>query len=362
MAMTSRLFYFALCAVFCSQLRAQESPFSNAGPLKVVVVDSVTLKDDTRGRTIETLVRYPSGPGAFPVIVFSHGSLSNKETFGPTSEHWASHGYVVIHPNHADARGGAGRIGRDRIAGQQESGGTDKENPNRTNSNKKENRRGAGLVIGGLGGGANMGRIERIKDITSVLDSLDQVETQIPSLKGRLNRDAIAVAGHSFGAYVAQCHGGVKTLIEGKLENLSDPRVKCVVPISAQAESESYGLTAESWTDASKPAMHITGTRDRSAPDRPGGQFGDVSTKLIPFERSPQGGKYLLIIEGATHVSFGGKIGRLRGGADAAGLTKTVSLAFLEAYLKQDVEAKAWLDGQASATWLGSQAKLQRKL
>lgn len=153
-----------------------------------------------------------------------------------------------------------------------------------------------------------------------------------------------------------------KTLIEGKLENLSDPRVKCVVPISAQAESESYGLTAESWTDASTPAMHITGTRDRSAPDRPGGQFGDASTKVIPFERSPQGGKYLLIIEDATHVSFGGRMGRLRGGADAAGLTKSVSLAFLEAYLKQDVEAKAWLDGEASATWLGSQAKLQRKL
>jgi len=212
--MTSRLFYFALCAVFCSQLRAQESPFSNAGPLKVVVVDSVTLKDDTRGRTIETLVRYPSGPGSFPVIVFSHGALSNKEAFGPASEHWASHGYVVIHPNHADARSGTntGGMRRTRFGGQQESGGTDKENPNRTNSNKQENRRGAGLVIGGLGGGANMGRIERIKDITSVLDSLDQVETQIPSLKGRLNRDAIAVAGHSFGAYVAQCHGGVKTL------------------------------------------------------------------------------------------------------------------------------------------------------
>lgn len=363
--MTSRLFYFALCAVFCSQLREQDSRYSTAGPHKVIVVASVALKDDTRGRTIETLVRYPSGPGAFPVIVFSHGSLSNKETFGPASEHWASHGYVVIHPNHADARSGTntGGMRRIRFGGEQESGGTDEGKPNRTNSNQQANRGGAGLIIGGFGGAAsNTGRVERIKDITSVLDALDQVETQIPSLKGRLNRDAIAVAGHSFGAYVAQCHGGVKTLIEGKLENLSDPRVKCVVPISAQAESESYGLTAESWTDASTPAMHITGTRDRSAPDRPGGQFGDASTKVIPFERSPQGGKYLLIIEDATHVSFGGRMGRLRGGADAAGLTKSVSLAFLEAYLKQDVEAKAWLDGEASATWLGSQAKLQRKL
>jgi predicted dienelactone hydrolase len=77
---------------------------------------------------------------------------------------------------------------------------------------------------------------------------------------------------------------------------------------------------------------------------------------------SPQGGKYLLVIEGATHVSFGGKLGRLRGGVDAAGLTKSVSLAFLDAYLKQDVQAKAWLNGQPSTAWLGSQAKLQRKL
>lgn len=82
----------------------------------------------------------------------------------------------------------------------------------------------------------------------------------------------------------------------------------------------------------------------------------------MPFERSPQGGKYLLIIEGATHVSFGGKMGRQRGRADAAGLTKAVSLAFLEAYLKQDLAAQAWLEGQASNTWLASQAMLRRKL
>jgi predicted dienelactone hydrolase len=123
-----------------------------------------------------------------------------------------------------------------------------------------------------------------------VLDSLDQVEAQIPALWGKLLQEAVAVAGHSFGAFVAQCHGGVKTLADGRLENLSDPRAKCVVCISAQGESQSYGLTAGSRTEARTPAMHITGTRDRSAPDRPGGQMGDVSTKVVPFERSPAGG------------------------------------------------------------------------
>jgi hypothetical protein len=52
----------------------------------------------------------------------------------------------------------------------------------------------------------------------------------------------------------------------------------------------------------------------------------------------------------------------MRGGADAAGMTKTVSLAFLDAYLKRDAEAKSWLDGQSATTWLGARAKFRRKL
>lgn len=337
--MPTRLTYAILLSILsvhlCRSISAHESPYSTPGESKVIVVETIKLEDKKRGKNIETLVRYPDGVGPFPIIIFSHGSLSNKEAFGPASEHWASHGYVVIHPNHTDARNSI------------------------TTGGMSQSR------FGGAGG--NSGRVERIKDVTSVLDALNQVETQIPALKGKLNRDAVAVAGHSFGAYVAQCHGGVKTLVDGKLQNLSDPRVKCVVPISAQGESQSYGLTAESWTDANTPAMHITGTRDRSAPDRPGGQFGDVTTKVVPFDRSPHGGKYLLIIEGATHISFGGRLGRMqssrmRSDADAASLTKSISLAFLEAYLKQDLDAKAWLDGQHSAAWLGSQAKLQRKL
>jgi predicted dienelactone hydrolase len=210
-----------------------------------------------------------------------------------------------------------------------------------------------------VGGNA---RIDRVKDITSILDALDQLERQVPPVKGKLDRGAIAVAGHSFGAFVAQCHGGVRTLVDGKLTSLADSRVKCVVPISAQGESENFGLTAESWAEAHTPALHITGTRDRSMPQRPGGEMGDVSTKVVPFERSPAGDKYLLIIEGATHVSFGGRLGMMRGGADAAGMTKTVSLAFLDAYLKRDAEAKSWLDGQSATTWLGARAKFRRKL
>lgn len=341
----------SLCVALCDSVLAGDAPWSGAGPYKVGTIASLQLTDAVRGRTINVLVRYPEGPGPYPVIIFSHGSFSNKDTFSPASEHWAGYGYVVIHPNHADARGGT-------LAG----GLAGRPSPDQTRS--RSALIGRSGFFGGGAGVANGGtsRIERIRDISSVLDSLDQVEAQIPALRGKLLQEAVAVAGHSFGAYVAQCQGGVKTLVDGRLENLSDPRVKCVVPISAQGESQSYGLTGDSWTEARTPAMHITGTRDRSAPNRPGGQMGDVRTKVVPFERSPAGGKYLLIIEGATHLSFGGRLGDNRGGADAVSLTKIMSLAFLEAYLRHDEEAKAWLDGEASSRWIDTQAELKRKL
>ncbi|MFM7039250.1 MAG: alpha/beta hydrolase family protein [Planctomycetaceae bacterium] len=352
MRLTRMLAAWIPCVAWCCSVFADDSAWSVAGPHDVVTIAGIQLRDVNHDRAIEVLVRYPDGPGPFPLVIFSHGSLSNNQAFGAASEHWASHGYVVIHPNHADSRENDRSGG---FNGGQSAGSTKAGNP--------PIRRGGGAGIAGFGGpNSGAGRIERIRDVTSVLDALDQLEAQIPPLKGKLNQDAIAVAGHSFGAYVAQCHGGVKTQVDGRLTDLSDSRVKCVVPISAQGESQSYGLTADSWMEAVTPAMHITGTRDRSAPDRPGGQLGDVKNKVIPFERSPAGGKYLLIIEGATHVSFGGRLGNIRGRVDAAGLTKVVSLVFLDAWLRNDAEARAWLDGEASVQWLNSQAQLKRKL
>lgn len=344
---------------------AEGVAYEAAGKHKVVTVASVLLEDAARAKAIEVLVRYPEGGGRFPVIVFSHGALSSKEAFGPAGEHWASHGYVVIHPNHADARGGevGGGLGGGRLRGLREAGDRSAEALGGEGSDGRQGNREAGRLLGRLegvvGGDA---RLDRIKDITSILDAFEKLEAKVPALEGKLDRQSIAVAGHSFGAFVAQCHGGVRTLVNGKLTNLADPRVKCVVPISAQGESQTFGLIAESWAEARLPAMHITGTRDRSMPDRPGGQMGDVGTKMVPFERSPAGGKYLLVIEGATHVSFGGRVVNIRGGVDPAALTKSVSLAFFDAYLKHDDEAKAWLDREGATEWLGTQGKLRRKL
>ncbi len=346
----------ALVLAGAGPLRANDGQVGagKTGSFKVQTAASITLKDAKRDKSLETLVRYPVGDGPFPVIVFSHGAMANKEAFTEASEYWSSHGYIIIHPNHADASAGMGNR-RGGLQGARTAG------PNAAAEAAPVTRPAAdrGGALRSLLGGA--GRIERIKDVTSVLDALDQVEAQIPALKGKINRDAIGVAGHSFGAFVAQCQGGAKVMIDGVLTDLSDPRIKAVVPISAQGVSSTFGLTEQSWDKAVTPALYITGTRDTGTPDKPGQPMQDVTWKKVPFESSPKGSKYLLVIEGANHLSFGGKLGHRAGGADAATLTKVVSLTFFDAYLKHNQDALSSLNGQGTADYVGKDGAFSKK-
>ena len=53
-----------------------------------------------RGRELPLRIRVPDAPGTRAAILFSHelgGSVDGGRTWG---EHWASHGFVVIHLQH----------------------------------------------------------------------------------------------------------------------------------------------------------------------------------------------------------------------------------------------------------------------
>lgn len=82
------------------------------------------------------------------------------------------------------------------------------------------------------------------------------------------------------------------------------------------------------------PMMTMTRSLDKGA----GGQGPEWKQELFKF--CPAGGKYLVFIEGANHVSFGGNGSRDAGITDAV---KRSTLAFWDAYLKDDDAAKASL-------------------
>jgi predicted dienelactone hydrolase len=287
-----------------------------AGPLAICVADDLTLHDEARGKNLPYKVSFPDGDGLYPVIVFSHGFGGHKDAFAAISRHWASHGYIVIHPTHAD---GMQRRQFDRAAG----GGP-------------YGRLGMGGLVRGLNDPVRIA--DRVADIVLLMDSLAEIAKATPALAGRIDAERIGVGGHSFGAYTAMLIGGVTVdLGGGRGRSFRDERVRCILPISAQGTGQ-QGLTERSWAGLTIPMMTITGTRDRGV----GGQ--GVEWKKEPYAFSSPGDKYLVVIDGANHLSFGGAL-RPRG-EEITGILKLGSTRFWDAWLKNSQPARDYLQSE----------------
>jgi predicted dienelactone hydrolase len=305
----------------------------------------VTLLDAKRGRSVECRIHFPGAGDALPLIVFSHGFGGDRTAFTAISQHWADHGYVVVHPSHQD---GFGRSGAKKGAAK-----ADEESAPTVGGRR------AGALRGNLAGGGLAGlmsdpaKVEgRVRDVTFILDALGQIYEKVPALKGRIDVSRVGVGGHSYGAYTSMLIGGVTVDLGGqKARSFGDPRVRCILPVSAQGTGQ-QGLTEGSWKNLKLPMMTITGSRDQGA----GGQGSEW--KKEPFTFSPPGDKYLLFIEGANHVSFGGFGGRE---SDITRVVKAATLAYWDAYLRGDAGAKASLQNGGVMKPFAGKASLQSK-
>jgi predicted dienelactone hydrolase len=92
------------CLVALSPVFAAEGRTPDPGTLRVAAVREMVLHDAARGKDLKLRVSYPAGDGPFPVVVWSHGAFGTKDNYQPLVEFWASHGYVVVQPNHSDSR------------------------------------------------------------------------------------------------------------------------------------------------------------------------------------------------------------------------------------------------------------------
>lgn len=285
-------------------------------------MEDISLRDAKRGLDIKCRVHFPAQGEKLPLILFSHGFGADRTAFSPIAQHWADHGYVVVHPSHIDGFG-------------------------------KSKGKGGDLPAGGLPAllkNAALKIENRVGDLTFLLDSLDQLAAKLPALGDRIDRSRIGIGGHSLGAFTTMLIGGVTADIgEVKARSFKDARVRCILPISGQGTGQ-QGLTESSWSALTIPMLTMTGSLDKGA----GGQGPEW--KKEPFKLSPAGDKYLVFIEGANHTSFGGT----RPG-DITEAVKASTLAFWDAYLKEDSAAKASLkSGSVFDAWKAS-ASLQAK-
>ncbi len=294
------LFFVGIC-LWSWPAWCQFTPVS--GPYKVLAIEPIVLHDLARHKSIPLKIYYPDSPGRFPVIVFSHGALASKDSYSSLGQYWASFGYVSIHPSHADSILDSGFRGTVRQA--------------ISDPRACENRP---------------------KDISFILDSLTHVEDFAPQLAGRLDLRHIGVAGHSFGAYTAALVGGTTVLLPGAsgAQSFADNRVSAVVLLSPQGEGH-LGLTADSWDHLKLPMLLMYGSLDF-------GPFGESPAwRNEAFEMAPPGDKYDVELEGATHMEFAG-LAKIGAPPDRIfQCVKFETLAFWNAYLKQDPVARQYL-------------------
>ncbi|HSE62171.1 MAG TPA: hypothetical protein VLG15_01030 [Thermoanaerobaculia bacterium] len=289
------------------------------GPFRVEEGGEVVFHDYRRAKDLRVTVSYPSGDGPFPVVVFSHGAGGNGNYPYPLTRFWTSHGYVCLHPTHADSvsLGPAARVG----------GPVEWEN--------------------------------RARDLSFVLDSLSELAGQVPALAGRMDSARIGVAGYSYGGHSAQLLGGATLHApeQGPPRSLSDSRPLAFLILSGPGAG-ARGLTPASWEPWTRPMMAVTGSRDLVEGER------TPTWHLESFFHSPAGDKYALFLEGASHRSFTGRQAELTDTAEEREIFRWVraeTLAFWDLYLKGLSAARPWLEPERVAESSGGRAKLQKR-
>ncbi len=287
--------------------------------------------DDARNRDVPFKIYLPAAGGKYPVIVFSHGLGGTCDLYEYLGTFWAKNGYVSVHVQH---KGSDDAVWRGK-------------------SNPMQEMRKATIDVESI--------FNRPKDVTFAIDQVDKLNKDEKSeLKDKCDMDRIGVAGHSYGAYTALASSGRKLVAPlGAAVNLTDPRIKACIPMSAPAKDRDKNNN--SYADYNVPCMHMTGTLDDSP-------IGDTKAadRRIPFDSIQKPDQYLITFNGGDHMIFSGrglKFGE-RAGKDKMfqELIKESSLKFWDAYLKDNADAKKWLADGGLEKAMGENAAVEKKI
>lgn len=157
--------------------------------------------------------------GRFPVILFSHGNAAIRTQSFFLTTHLASHGYIVIAPDHPG----------NTLYDQGDLGSTLEE--------------------------AAVHAFERPRDLTFLLDRVERGE--LSELDGLADLDRVGVTGHSFGAFTS-------LLATHPHAPGFDPRIIAAAPMSPAIEPLSLFTLDLAYAD--RPTLYLGGTADATTP------------------------------------------------------------------------------------------------
>jgi dienelactone hydrolase len=318
----------AACILFFENNPVQAEPYD---PLKISdspapqPVD-ITMQDQNRKRDIPLRLYLPEQKQAAPVILFSHGLGGSRNGCRYLGEHWSKRGYVVVFLQHAGSDEAVWKEAalRERLKALKSA--TTLQNT-----------------------------MDRYQDVSAVLDQLASWNTdaQHPFHK-KLDLQHIGMSGHSFGAVTTQGVSGQTWRIVG--QRFTEPRIKAAVMFSPSTQGRSD--PAQSFGQVSIPWMLLTGTKDTSP----------INDTTVEDRRKVYPGlpdtidKYELVLFDALHSAFSDgteRPGRIRQNPKHHPEILAVTTAFWDTYLRQNQDARKWLQGKACRQLLDPQDEWQ---
>ena len=236
----------------------------------------VTFEVPGRQAPLEMRVVVPATGDKLPVILLSHGHgssnfIASMRGYGPLVDFYASHGFVVIIPTH-------------------------------------QNSKTLGLDTSGPEG--PLFWKSRPRDMSFIIDHLDEIETAVPGLAGRIDRNRIAAVGHSLGGHTVAMLAGmrVRDPESGEDVDLSEPRIKAAVlfsppgsgnGVSATIAERYPALVNSDFSFMTTPCLVVTGDKDINPMFSERADWRADAYRLAPAPKS------LLTVRDAGHI-FGG--------------------------------------------------------
>lgn len=241
------------------------------------------------------------------LVVFSHGALAEPNSYRKLLFHWVSNNFMVIAPVHNDAiiEGGPTLRVTEGASVSQWPVASLLEDPR-----------------------AWKERIDRC------VESLD-IASEIALTEGfELQTDRTVIAGHGYGAYMAQLLMGADVAgPDGTRLKFRDDRFFSGLCLSPQGPGI-MGLDNDSWKNVTSPMLHLLAENDDDFTKQP------WRVKAKAFELSAKNYKHLGMIRnsGATLFTKGEEV-TLSKAATPGLIVKAMSAAFLKAYADYDTAA-----------------------
>jgi len=292
------------------------------GPSPVETLERIGLAVPGEERELGLAAVYPTAAGPWPLVIFSHGGFCSNSNYQEIVTYWAARGYVVMLPSHPDAPSG-GMIDRTDMIPVFET---------------------------------------RIREMSLVLDRLDEIRAKAPVLKGKIDAQRVAAAGHSMGALTASVVAGLRLAgPDGGTRDLRDPRFTVALLLSGPGPMPS--IAERGWTGLTLPLLVSTGTADQAQMAGPGATW---EWRLSSYALSPAGDKFALVVQRADHF-LGGLLCSPQAASDAVPdvealrAVQEVSTAFLDAYLKNGDRGATFLQSVAREPLAAGRAALRRR-